>query len=135
MAHALYRYDGKCKNLHGHTYHLEVMLEGIPLQKTGDPFDGMIMDFGEIKSCVHKHILDVFDHAVVLHHSTDYARNSSFLHQFEKVVLLPFQPTCENLTLHFADLLAGQFHDNAQLYSIRLDETPNSFSIWQNPLL
>ncbi|MFZ1454476.1 MAG: 6-carboxytetrahydropterin synthase [Saprospiraceae bacterium] len=30
MAHASYRHDGQCKNIHGHTYHLEVTVEGFP---------------------------------------------------------------------------------------------------------
>jgi len=132
MAHALYGYQGQCKNIHGHTYHLEVMLEGTPLNDPGNPIDGMVMDFGDLKSIVTKHILEIFDHALVLNGDAAYTDHNAFLENFEKIVILPFQPTCENLILHFVDLLIDKFTKDVQLYSIRLDETPNAYAIWEN---
>ncbi len=132
MAHALYGYQGQCKNIHGHTYHLEVMLEGTPLHDPSNPIDGMVMDFGDLKSIVTKHILEIFDHALVLNGDAAYTDHNAFLENFEKIVILPFQPTCENLILHFVDLLIDKFTKDVQLYSIRLDETPNAYAIWEN---
>ena len=64
MAHALYNYDGLCRNIHGHTYKLEVTLLGEAQKNAGQPKDGMVMDFGALKKLVNKKIVHVFDHAL-----------------------------------------------------------------------
>ena len=70
MAHALTGYDGACKNLHGHSFRLEVTVRGTPLQHPGHPKDGMVMDFKDLKKVVQGNVLDVFDHALALNEST-----------------------------------------------------------------
>lgn len=50
-AHRLQRHDGKCKNLHGHSYRVEVQIEG-PIQASAEdtnPQYGMVIDFGRLK--------------------------------------------------------------------------------------
>lgn len=130
MAHALFGHEGQCKNIHGHTYQLEVTVAGIPKNKLGYTDDGMVMDFGELKKIVNKLIMIELDHALVLNKNAPYANDTSFLNQFEKVVILPFQPTCENLVLYFLHKLQYQFSKGIELYSIRLDETPTSYAVW-----
>lgn len=132
MAHALYNHGGQCKNIHGHTYHLEVTVEGFPRQKPNTSDDGMVMDFGEMKQIVKTSVLDSLDHTLVLNQHAPYANDHSFLSQFEKVILLPFQPTCENLVLYMVNILIGQFGQDVKLYSLRLDETPTSYAVWTN---
>ena len=56
-AHALYGYDGKCKNIHGHSYHLHVTVIGIPIDDDQDPKNGMVMDFGDLKVIVKNEII------------------------------------------------------------------------------
>ena len=53
MAHALYNYDGACKNIHGHSYVLEITLKG-EIKKCG-----FVIDFKELKFIVNKEIIDV----------------------------------------------------------------------------
>jgi 6-pyruvoyltetrahydropterin/6-carboxytetrahydropterin synthase len=130
MAHALWGYDGPCKNIHGHTYHLSVTLIGAPIQDSGDVKLGMVMDFGDLKRIVKETILDQFDHALVLNEVAPYSKSDVITSEFEKVMLVPYQPTCENLLLHFVELLKGFFSDGPTLVSIRLEETPTSFAEW-----
>lgn len=132
MAHALFGHDGHCKNIHGHTYQLEITVEGIPRERLGTTNDGMVMDFGVLKSLVNELILNKLDHALVLNKNAPYTNNSEFLGQFEKVNLLPFQPTCENLVLYMVDILINKFDAGVKLYSVRLDETPTSYAAWIN---
>jgi 6-pyruvoyltetrahydropterin/6-carboxytetrahydropterin synthase len=66
MAHALFGYDGPCKNIHGHTYHLSVTLIGSPTQDTDDVKLGMVIDFSDLKKIIKDAILEKFDHALVL---------------------------------------------------------------------
>ena len=52
MAHTLFEYDGLCRNIHGHSYYLEVTVTGEPRNEPGHPKDGMVIDFGELKNLV-----------------------------------------------------------------------------------
>ena len=47
--HALYGYDGKCKNVHGHSYQLYVTVIGTPISDTTNVKYGMVIDFGDLK--------------------------------------------------------------------------------------
>lgn len=130
MAHALYGYDGPCKNIHGHTYHLAVTLAGTPIRDTGDVKLGMVMDFGDLKLQVKRYILDHFDHALILNEAAPYAAPGLLDTEFEKVLRVPYQPTCENLLLHFVSLLQPLFDGDCTLVSVSLDETPTSSAVW-----
>lgn len=130
MAHALYGYDGPCKNIHGHTYHLSVTLIGTPIQDNGDVKLGMVVDFGDLKKIVKDNILEIYDHALVLNEDAPYSKSEVISNEFEKVILVPYQPTCENLLLSFVEKLKPLFSESHQLVSIRLEETPTSFAEW-----
>ncbi|MCX7881772.1 MAG: 6-carboxytetrahydropterin synthase QueD [Brevinematales bacterium] len=57
-AHNLINYKGKCEHLHGHTYRLQVTVEG-----EKDEATGMVCDFQELKDLVHTHVIEKVDHA------------------------------------------------------------------------
>ena len=59
-AHVLPYHPGKCARLHGHSYRLDVSLEG-PLQDVG-PARGMIEDFDTLKSVVSETVIEPLDH-------------------------------------------------------------------------
>ncbi|MCC6186024.1 MAG: 6-carboxytetrahydropterin synthase [Chitinophagaceae bacterium] len=91
---------------------------------------GMVIDFGDLKAIVKTKIIDIYDHALVLNDQAPYSKSEVIANEFEKVILVPFQPTCENLLLHFVAAIQSLFPANTQLVSIRLDETPTSFAEW-----
>lgn len=128
MAHALYGYDGLCKNIHGHSYRLWVTLRGPVLEKHGHEKDGMVLDFGLLKRLVKPHIIDKYDHSFVLNANSSHANID--LSAFEKVYLLPYQPTSENLVNDFVSIIKNQLPDNIELYKVVLSETANSFAEW-----
>jgi 6-pyruvoyltetrahydropterin/6-carboxytetrahydropterin synthase len=130
MAHALYGYDGPCKNIHGHTYHLSVTLMGTPIQNNSDVKLGMVVDFSDLKAIVKKNILATYDHALVLNEDAPYSKSEVISNEFEKVILVAYQPTCENLLLSFVEILKPHFPLRMKLISIRLEETPTSFAEW-----
>jgi 6-pyruvoyltetrahydropterin/6-carboxytetrahydropterin synthase len=131
MAHALFGYDGPCKNIHGHTYHLSVTLIGSPTQDTDNVKLGMVIDFSDLKKIIKDAILEKFDHALVLNDQAPYSKSEIISNEFEKVILVAYQPTCENLLLHFVDLIQPQFHGQISLVAMRLDETPTSYAEWR----
>ena len=59
-AHMLSNYDGKCNNLHGHTYKLQIEVEGYVNPKTC-----MLIDFNELKEIINNNIMQKFDHALI----------------------------------------------------------------------
>ena len=130
MAHALYEYDGICRNIHGHTYHLEVTLIGEIQDKNGHPKDGMVMDFSLLKELVKNKIVNTFDHALVVNSAFTQDHIEAFKKATERLVVVDFQPTSENLLVHFSEILQQAFPSNVSLFSMRLYETQNSFAGW-----
>lgn len=130
MAHALYGHDGPCRNIHGHTYHLYVSIIGIPQTEINHPKNGMVIDFTELKDLVKKEVTNHFDHALVLNGNSPH-KNIEILHQqFDKIILVPFQPTCENLLIEIKNRLIPFLSGEQQLISLRLEETPTSYAEW-----
>jgi len=136
MAHALYGYDGPCRNIHGHTYSLSITLRGSVLQEANHPKNGMLIDFTEFKNTVSRTILQQFDHALVLNGLSPH-KHAVRESDFEKIIYVPYQPTCENILLDFRERLERQFPASCEIVCMRLDETPTSYAEWRiedNPL-
>ncbi len=131
MAHALYNYVGACKNIHGHTYKLQVTLIGSIIKDNNNAKNGMVIDFGDLKKIVKNEIIDVYDHALVVN-SANNLKDSLFSCQEEgKFIELPFQPTAENLIAYFAEIINSKLQTpGVKLHSVRLWETPTSCAEW-----
>jgi 6-pyruvoyltetrahydropterin/6-carboxytetrahydropterin synthase len=130
MAHALWGYDGLCKNIHGHSYVLKVTVSGKPIEDTGDKKLGMVIDFGDLKRVVNKYIVDVFDHSLILNEKAPVEKFTGMDEMFDRKTWFDFQPTAENLVIYFADILLAQLPLDIKLQSIRLYETVNSYAEW-----
>lgn len=107
-AHHLRYYEGKCSNLHGHNYKLQVTVTG-----TLDTI-GMVLDFGVIKQYM-KEVDEVLDHK-----------------NLDEV--LDFQSTAENMVCFIAEfinvrlLLDGR---DCRVTRVKLYETSTSFAEWE----
>ena len=130
MAHALWNYDGPCRNVHGHSYKLFVTLSGIPVNEHGNPKNGMVIDFTELKSIVRKEIVNVFDHSVVVSRQFDKEKTDLFTKMFGNTVIVDYQPTCENLVADFAVRISGNLPSGVNLHSLKLYETATSYAEW-----
>jgi len=130
MAHALWNYDGPCRNVHGHSYRLFVTLIGEPIEKSGDPKNGMVIDFGDLKKIVKREIVDVFDHAVVVSRQFDKEKTEMFTALFGNTVIVDYQPTCENLVTDFAERISPHLPGYTRLHSLKLFETATSYAEW-----
>ena len=64
--HAIYGYDGLCKNVHGHSFKLDVTIIGQPIIDPDHVKNGMVIDFGDLKTIINKEIVQPFDHAQCL---------------------------------------------------------------------
>jgi 6-pyruvoyltetrahydropterin/6-carboxytetrahydropterin synthase len=130
MAHVLRNYDGPCRNVHGHSYRLFVTISGIPLNDSGKPKNGMVIDFTELKKIVLEKIVEPFDHSVVVSNDFDSERMVMMKKTFGNTVVVDYQPTCENLVADFAFRLKNELPEDVQLHSLKLYETAKSFAEW-----
>ena len=126
--HALYGYDGKCKNVHGHSYRLEVTVIGIPINDNTNVKFGMVIDFGDLKKIVKEEIVNVFDHATVFNKNTPHVELARELEiRGHNVLLVDYQPTSEMMVIDFASKIKKRLPRNIKLFSLKLQETATSF--------
>lgn len=139
-AHRLVNYVGKCASIHGHSYLWEVeceCLEGLDTR-------GMVIDFGDLKAAMKKHIYDVYDHALVLAKTDPLMSRGDFLRAIiddasggpQKLVEFPTNPTAENFAQTVAELLQAELEDihldegTYRITRVRVWETANSYAEW-----
>lgn len=129
--HALYGYDGKCKNVHGHSYKLSVTVMGKPITDSSNVKYGMVIDFTDLKKIVKEEIVDVFDHATVFNQNTPHIELAKELKdRGHHVILVDYQPTSEMMVIDFAKKIKNRLPENIKLYAIKLQETDTSFAEW-----
>lgn len=130
-AHALKGYDGLCKHIHGHSYELLVTVIGEPIEDEKSPKLGMVMDFGDLKKIVRAEIVDQMDHALVLNKNSEEANNLLGRDEmYNRVLLVDYQPTSENMLVDFAARLQSKFPKEIRLHSMLLRETVTSYAEW-----
>ena len=129
--HALYGYDGKCRNVHGHSYKLSVTVSGTPIDDSSHVKFGMVIDFTDLKKIVKEEIVDIFDHATVFNQNTPHIELAKELQARDHhVILVDYQPTSEMMVIDFAEKIKDRLPNNIKLHSIKLQETDTSFAEW-----
>jgi 6-pyruvoyltetrahydropterin/6-carboxytetrahydropterin synthase len=129
--HALYGYDGKCRNVHGHSYKLSVTVIGNPISDSSHVKFGMVIDFGDLKKIVKEEIVDVFDHATVFNKNTPHVELAKELSdRGHNVLLVNYQPTSEMMVIDFAEKIKARLPSRIKLHSLKLQETDSSYAEW-----
>jgi 6-pyruvoyltetrahydropterin/6-carboxytetrahydropterin synthase len=95
-SHRLLHYAGKCHNLHGHRWRVEVWIEGAP-----DPVSCILLDYARVKEAVQER----FDHQIILNEADPMV---SAIQAFHPVVTTPGDPTSELLARVVRDALNGE---------------------------
>ncbi|MBG9941812.1 6-carboxytetrahydropterin synthase QueD [Brevibacillus formosus] len=111
-AHHLHAYEGKCKNLHGHTYTVVFGISGFPDEI------GLVIDFGDIKQIWKEHIEIYLDH------------------RYLNEMLPPMNTTAENMVVWIFEEMEKQLqsdtyrdrYNGARVEFVRLFETPTSYA-------
>ena len=129
-AHILWGYDGRCKNIHGHSYMLYVTIIGKPIEDHKNPKFGMVMDFSELKSIVNETSIKPLDHSLMIMENTPVHKSIKTSNLINKIVSLPYQPTCENMIVDFAHKIKSKLPNNIRLHSLRLHETSTAYAEW-----
>ncbi len=107
-AHHLHHYEGKCKNLHGHTYRVILGLSGYTDER------GLMIDFGDIK--------EIWKQKIEIHLD----------HRYLNETLPPMNTTAENIVVwiyeKLTEALLDEGYNGACVEFIRLYETPTSYA-------
>ena len=110
-AHQLRGYKGKCENLHGHNYKIEIYARGRELDKTG-----LLVDFVELKAAADE-VVNYLDH-----------RNINELPPFDEEL----NPSAENLARYILERVSSRVGDErVRVYKVRCFETPTSVATYQ----
>jgi 6-pyruvoyltetrahydropterin/6-carboxytetrahydropterin synthase len=110
-AHQLRGYRGKCENLHGHNYRIEIYARGRELDKTG-----LLVDFVELKAAADE-VVNYLDH-----------RNINELPPFDEEL----NPSAENLARYILERVSARVGDErVQVYKVRCFETPTSVATYR----
>ncbi|PIT11070.1 6-carboxytetrahydropterin synthase QueD [Snodgrassella alvi] len=126
--HMLDGHQGKCHNLHGHTYRLIVEVSS-PLQPQGSSKE-MVMDFADIKTIINQHIISQLDHAYLYDETNNNERKiAALLKQMQrKVFAFPCRTTAEGISRFIFNQLTAYL----PVSKITLWETPTSYCQYQN---
>ncbi|HJC49774.1 MAG TPA: 6-carboxytetrahydropterin synthase QueD [Candidatus Anaerostipes avistercoris] len=122
--HFLSGYEGKCRNLHGHRWKLEVTVSSEELVREGQ-IRGMIVDFGELKKDV-KNLADEFDHCLIIEKGTLKEKTMEVLTEEEfKIIQVDFRPTAENFARYFYERMQKAGY---KVSLVKVYETPNNMA-------
>ncbi|OPJ57073.1 6-carboxytetrahydropterin synthase QueD [Alkalithermobacter paradoxus] len=126
-AHFLANYQGKCSNIHGHRWKVEVEVYSESLIEGGQ-LDGMVVDFGDLKKDI-KDVVDYFDHALIIQSGTMRKETlDSIVSDGFKVINVDFRPTAENFSKHFFDCMKERSYN---VKKVTVYETPTNSASYE----
>lgn len=129
-AHFLSGYKGKCSNIHGHRWVIEVTVSGSELKQTGEK-RGMIIDFGDLKQTVRA-LADSFDHALIIESNSLKENTLTALREENfNVIEVPFRPTAENFARCFYERLS----ESLPVTEVTVYETPENCASYREDRL
>lgn len=130
--HRIPCHKSQCRNLHGHRYAIEITLSGDVIQHDGSSDNGMVMDFSDVKSIARQAVVDVWDHAFLVHAGDQLLREFLDSLPGHKTVVMQQVPTAENMAMEAFRILDALYRDtygnHLRLERVRLYETPNSWA-------
>lgn len=125
--HCLPNHRGKCRRPHGHSYRLEISLRGPLHDAPAQSYDGMVMDFEDLKSIVNSTILEVVSDSVPRGSAALPIEKGGMDHN-DLNALTGIRTTAENLVHWIWDaLIAGGLAEDL-LYRVRLWETEKGYA-------
>ena len=125
-AHFLTDYHGKCENLHGHRWNVEVGILSENLQTSGTEKD-MVCDFGWFKKIV-KEVVDDFDHTFLIEEGSLSAQTLKNLRgEGFTLTILPYRTTAENLAKDIFERLSNK---GLGVHYVQASETPNNVAVY-----
>ena len=106
-AHFLKGYNGKCSNIHGHHWSVEIIV-GSDVLNEDEQTRGMIVDFSQLKKDLRE-LTDALDHSLIIEKGSLKDKTMEALKEEDfRIVELDIRPTAENLARYFYELMSGR---------------------------
>lgn len=138
--HRVPGHEAKCRHPHGHRYRVVVHCSGPIVELPGAPDEGMLVDFGALKSMMTELVHDPLDHAFLCHLDDpllDVLLKAGPECGFDRIVAFPYVPTAENIARWvWASLeqpIVAQFGTHLELTRVEVWETPTSRAAYCGP--
>ncbi len=135
MGHRILHHRSICRGIHGHRYKAEICLSGDLVKITGLSEEGMVIDFADIKKIAKEYIQEELDHAFMVWEKDEELINFLKKSEGHKPVIVPFNPTAENVAAYIFNTLNDKFQDvfktGLHLHSVKLWETPTSYALYE----
>lgn len=126
-AHFLANYEGKCGNIHGHRWKVEIEIQSEDLVKGGQ-LHGMVIDFGDLKKDV-KNMVDYYDHALIIEQGTMREKTLNCMYEDGfKIIEVSFRPTAENFAAFFFKTMKDKGYN---VKKSRVYETPTNSAVYE----
>lgn len=122
--HRLSNYNGKCRRLHGHTYHCEITIGGVELDDLG-----MVLDFGVLKDIFKEQVDAKFDHRMLLYDKDEYNKKiaTAITPDADSICWVGYNPTAENIGKDIFGIIQAGLPIGISVLKVKLYETPTSF--------
>ena len=134
MAHRIPNNEGKCKNVHGHSYLIQVGVEGRTIKTEGVSDEGMVIDFSILKGLMKEEIDTPFDHALMIYNKDEFIDIFKQLQEKgQHIHFVPFVPTAENMAKYFFERLEKSLQelDITKIAYVKVWETSTSMAIYK----
>lgn len=121
--HRLVGHEGKCRNLHGHNYRVELYI-------TGQQLDGVgrVVDFAEINRLFKGWIDENWDHGVLVWNDDRQLIDALSRIEPNKIYLMPYNPTAENIARYLLNEIGPALTRQIRGYDVRLTRVV----VWEN---
>ena len=133
MGHRVTNHASLCKNPHGHRYKMEMNISGPMNDTMGDPGQGMVLDFGHLKTLVNKEVVDKLDHSFMYWKKDEVMRKFATENNTLRFVAVDFVPTAECIVQYLAEEISKVFKKQlpeVELERLEVYETPTCKAIW-----
>ncbi len=128
MGHRVPSHKGKCKNLHGHRYKIEVGVDDKVVTTQGESNEGMVIDFSDLKEIMVNEVDTHLDHGFMMYTKDSFAQDfSKFWANGQKIIFVTFIPTAENIAKYLFDIIKQKLYErNIRIKYVKIWETPTS---------
>jgi len=130
--HRIPTHTSQCRHLHGHRYAIEITLSGDIITTEGQPEQGMVMDFSDVKRIANEKLINAWDHAFLAYRGDRAVCDFLAGLPEHKTVILNAVPTAENLAQIAFNILDSAYRDTygnrLRLEQVRIYETPNNWA-------
>lgn len=128
-AHAIFGYNGSCRNIHGHSYVLHVSVQRLSQDEGFLSSPGFVIDFKQLKRLVQQAVVERFDHRILL--SEVYLQENPEMRHLPNIEVWEIEPTAENMLLWVKETLKNALPPEIGLFHLKLYETADSYAEWE----